>query len=183
MERTKALVLGATVLLMATGCGKQELQEVATGGNIDQGTNKLPKWFVKSGSGAGTFKVFLWYPSCVTSYGNITSWTSAAPDNLVVHPHVRATNSDCTIDANNLRLVRGNVVGQYGPWYLIRPNFGPSITVRKMLKVRVKNTPLTGFTYEKEFVYDPVTNNWTWAGTATDSYEMQQITGVPALCM
>lgn len=187
-QRTRAAVLGASVLMLAVGCGKQELEEATTAGSTTLAVPKVDPWFVKSNSGAGTFKVFLWYPSCVTSYGNITSWTSAAPDNLVVNPggspsYVRATNSNCTIDANNLRLQRGTTAGTYGPWYLIRPNFGPSVTVRKMLKVRVKNTALIGNTYNKDFLYDPVTNNWSWSVSTSDSYEVQQISGVPALCM
>ncbi len=148
-----------------------------------EGGMKTNPWFVKSASGAGTFTVFRWYPSCVEGWGNITSWSSLANDNVVIvgpPSYLRVTNSTCIIDPYYLRLQRGNGTGSpgsVGPWYLIKPDFGPSMSVRKMLKVQVKHVGLmpVGDTYNKSFLYDPVANDWTWAVDATNSYNIEEI--------
>ena len=105
--------------------------------------------------------------------------------NTILSNYIRASSGSCAIDANYCRLLRGSTVGSWGPWYYIWPNWGPSITVRKGIKIRVKNlaSPPAN-AYNQGIYYDAPTNTWTVASAiASGNFDIQVTTpGGLTLC-
>ncbi|HOY29323.1 MAG TPA: hypothetical protein PLR96_10140 [Flavobacteriales bacterium] len=76
---------------------------------------------------------------------------------------------------------RGNEIGtpgSWGPWYILTPNFGPPLSIRKRLLMRIKHVPLVGgFTYNMGITYNGTTNTWNYAAAAASGkFEFQEIT-------
>jgi hypothetical protein len=76
---------------------------------------------------------------------------------------------------------RGNnqaTPGTWGPWYILTPQFGPPLSVRKRLLMRIKHVPLVGgFTYNMGISYNGTSNTWDYsAAAASGKFEFQEIT-------
>lgn len=185
--RPSALLLIVTVALL-TGCIKDQV-EPQIAAQVEEADPKTEPFFLSYGQTAGTYAVYRWYTNCVENWGTITPNTRSEADNNTVigtsPSFIRATDGSCTIDANYCRFQRGSSVGSWGPWYYIWPQWGPSITVRKGIKIRVKNlaSPLPDDAYNKGISYDAPTNTWTVASAiASGHFDIQVVTGVQSIC-
>jgi hypothetical protein len=176
--KSKPILFTAILGALLAGCAKEELGQV-TDPCKEQGsvTPKSLPYFLKTYNGqSNSFTVYT-YSSCATPYGNFTYITSDAPNDLVTSgspSYVRATNGYCDLDANYLRFRRGSTNGAFGPWYIIKPDNGPS--PRQCLKLRVKNltTPPLDY-YQGKFVYNNVLNTWQ-SFNANSGYEWTTVT-------
>lgn len=185
--------LGLVVCLMAAlaGCRKEDARPVPAVAEAAAGHPKIPPFFLGSTTNNGSYAVYEWTASCVTPYGTITpNPRSDAPNSLVVTgppTYIRVQNTaSCTPDASYLRLLRGKTLNSFGPWYLIRANFGPPVATRTAIKIRVKNISFTvpGHDYDQGISYDDATNTWdVTSAISSGNYDIQVVTpGIMALC-
>ncbi|MBK6629101.1 MAG: hypothetical protein IPJ87_03040 [Flavobacteriales bacterium] len=181
---SSALLMTGAVALLA-GCSKDQV-EPQVAAQVEEVDPKVPPFFLSYGQTAGTYSVYRWYSNCVESWGTIApNAFSYANNNTILSNYIRASSGSCAIDANYCRLLRGSTVGSWGPWYYIWPNWGPSITVRKGIKIRVKNlaSPPAN-AYNQGIYYDAPTNTWTVASAiASGNFDIQVTTpGGLTLC-
>jgi hypothetical protein len=180
------------VIALLSGCAKDQVEPQVSEA-VEEVNPKVPPFFLSYGQTAGTYSVYKWYSSCVESWGTITPVTRSEADNSTIvgtaPSYIRATDGSCVIDASYCRFQRGDNAGtngSWGPWYYIWPNWGPSITVRKGIKIRVKKlaSPIPSNAYNQGIYYDAPTNTWTVASAiASGNFDIQVTTpGGLALC-
>jgi hypothetical protein len=181
-------------LMIAVSCQKGEQADPTEVGTkpISSASPKVdPFMLTRNDAGTVSFSVYKWSGSCGTPYGSVTNECDGNDADVTVlsgQSYVRGTNASCTLNGtfySMLYLQRGtnNTAGTWGPWYLIKPNFGPSITVRKNLLLRVKHVSLVGGTYNKGISYDGTTNIWnTASAVASGNFEVQELVGPFDLC-
>jgi len=178
--------------LMFTGCEKERARPVLPAATeVEQiGTPKEAPWFIKGGvNNTGTYTVYKWSGACASAHGTVNS-ISEAPENLIINANpriVRLTNGQTTgVDNNYLRLQAGDnpgTIGSWGPWYLIRPNYGPPTSTRKSLLMRIRRVDLNAPTYQACISYDGTANTWSYfPASQQGKYEFVEITGAFNLC-
>lgn len=178
--------------LLLSSCSKEAVRPVDVGGDTESElvNPKTNPFFLRDGvNNTGSFTVYRWSGSCATPYGFVTS-EALAPNNLILNGNprkVRVTNGQTTgVDNFYLRLEAGNTIGtvnSWGPWYLIHPNFGPSLSVRKSLLIRMKRVALGDNTYQAGISYNGTTNTWDYSSASQQGkYEFAEVIGIFSSC-
>lgn len=188
--RLSANVLLATALLF-TGCSKEsdEFPTSSVTEPIGQPKDDNPSFLLPSDPN-GTFRVLRWNPNCADFYGTITSYPAVANNANILNTtpaYLRVQSGTSPGDNTFCRLQIGNNAGDFetwGPWYYIWPQFGPSASVRKGLKIRIKRTLplfLPANAYNVEIFYNGASNQWsTDDATGSGRFEVAVLAGIPS---
>lgn len=191
MNKSRGVLSGwgsliAMVGTLLIGCTKEDAATPRAEEFATTEAPKAPVKFIEGDLSTGTYTVYKVRGSCLDVYGSINLNTVNAPFALVTATDIGLGVSSCTIDPNSCRFDRGATLGSWSnQWYVIYPNFGPSIGTRKFIKFRLKNATVApnNFAYNQNLFYNSVTNTWSVSGAVSSgNFEIQVLSGHLTLC-
>lgn len=185
----KTWMMGAAVVCLGlVGCKKEET-EPSPGNVVDEQFQPKNNTFMFRGSMTGSapwgaFSYHRWnIQSNCSETGSIpfVAAPAVALDANILPGTPSFVRISQTGQTGFKTMQRGDQFGSldsWGPWYLLTPEFGPPLSVRKRLLMRLKMVPLSGGgTYNGGITYNGTTNTWNYASAAaTGRFQFQEVT-------